>query len=255
MPAPRVKLRLEAVRVVRPRAADPDVLKGIDLDVHEGEALAVVGPSGSGKTTLLRVMNDLEAPTAGRVLLDGVPVSQLAPHDLRRRVGLVFQVPRALCATVAEELVFGPRVTERRLPAPEALAPALVRVGLAAAHLDRCMEELSVGEQQRVALARALMNEPEVLLLDEPTSALDAGSAQALMTLLGALKRERAGHLTIVFVTHSLEQARVLGDRTALVQAGRLVEVARREHFFGGDAAPATRAFLASGRDPGPSRD
>lgn len=252
-PGVQVKLRLEAVRVVRPRAADPDVLKSVDLDVHEGEALALVGPSGSGKTTLLRVMNDLEAPTAGRVLLDGVPVGEIPPHVLRRRVGLVFQVPRSLCPTVADELTYGPRVSGGRLPERDALAPALEQVGLRPTCLDRSMDELSVGEQQRVALARALMNGPEVLLLDEPTSALDVATAQGLIALLGALKRQRAGQLTIVFVTHSLEQARVLGDRTALVQAGRIVEVAPTERFFGDGAAPATRAFLESGRHAGPS--
>ncbi len=247
-PGVQVKLRLESVRVVRPRAADPEVLKGVDLDVHEGEALAVVGPSGSGKSTLLRVMNDLEAPTAGRVLLDGVPTSEIAPHELRRRVGLVFQVPRSLCATVADELAYGPRVNGAPRPGRDALEPALGQVGLAPACLGRSMDELSVGEQQRVALARALMNRPEVLLLDEPTSALDAGTAQALIALLGGLKRQQEGRLTIVFVTHSLEQARLLGDRTALVQAGRVVEVAPSERFFGAEAAPATRAFLDSGR-------
>jgi putative ABC transport system ATP-binding protein len=247
-----VKLRLEGVSVVRPRAANPQVLEAIDLEVFEGEALAVVGPSGAGKSTLLRVMNDLEAVSAGRILLDGVPIADLAPHLLRRRVGLVFQVPRALCRSVADDLSYGPRAAGRT-PTRDALRLALERVGLDAAHLDRSMDHLSVGEQQRVALARALMNEPEVLLLDEPTSALDPANAQALLALLGALKRATTagGRLTIVFVTHSLEQARALGDRVALLQGGKLLEVATAERFFSEEAGPETRAFLESGKAPG----
>jgi putative ABC transport system ATP-binding protein len=244
--SPRVKLRLEGVSVVRPHAADPQVLKGIDLEAHEGEALALVGPSGAGKSTILRVMNDLEAPSAGRVLLDGVPVSDIPPHALRRRVGLVFQVPSSLCATIADELSYGPRLA-RRAPARADLEAALARVGLPAVHLDRAMGQLSLGEQQRVALARALMNEPEVLLLDEPTSALDPASAQGLLGLLRGL---RGPTLTIVFVSHVMEQARALADRIALVQGGRVVEVAPTSRFFGPDAAQATREFLDSGRQP-----
>ncbi len=241
-----VKLRAEGLRVVRPDGRV--VLDGVDLDVLAGEALALVGPSGAGKTTLLRLLDDLEAPTAGRVLLDGVPVTEIPPAALRRRVGYVAQVPRSLASAVADELAFGPRLAGREPPRAE-LADALAGVGLPAATLERPMERLSQGEQQRVAIARALVLRPEVLLLDEPTSALDPAAAQSLLALLAALRRSARG-LTLVVVTHGLEQARQLADRIALLQAGRITDVAPTATFFGAEAGAAARAFLDSGRLP-----
>lgn len=246
----RVKLRLEGVSVRyagRPGAA----LEGVDLEVREGEVLAVVGPSGAGKSTLLRALNDLEPVASGRALLDGVPLEAIAPHEVRRRVGLVPQVPVSLADTVAGEVAFGPRLRgERGLDDPAAQAAALARVGLDPSFLPRPLARLSVGEQQRVCLARALANSPEVLLLDEPTSALDAGTAHGLLSLLAQL---RAG-LTVVLVTHALEHARALADRVALVQGGRVVDVAATARFFGPDASPAARAFVAPDGRPDPGR-
>jgi ABC-type methionine transport system ATPase subunit len=125
-------------------------------------------------------------------------------------------------------------------------------VGLAEALLDRPMAQLSTGEQQRVSIARALQNRPEVLLLDEPTSALDPGSASALLALLADLKASAAG-LTLVVVTHGLAQAQALADRIALLEAGKVVEVAATAAFFGESAGPRARAFVASGRLSSPS--
>lgn len=235
-----IKLRLEGVSVRR--AGGAAALEGVDLEVHAGEVLVVVGPSGAGKTTLLRVMNELEPATAGRVLLDGVPTSALAPAELRRRVGLVPQVPRPLARDVAGELAFGPRL-RGEAPGRADLARGLEEVGLPAGFLGRPMGRLSIGEQQRVAFARAWLNRPEVLLLDEPTSALDPKAAEALLALIGRLARTPPAP-AVVLVTHTLAQARALGDRVALLEGGRLVEVAPAAAFFEAPREAATRRFL-----------
>jgi ABC-type proline/glycine betaine transport system ATPase subunit len=134
-----------------------------------GSITAVVGPSGAGKSTLLRAINRLIEPTAGEVYLDGEPTSGMDPLDLRRRVGMVFQLPALFGATVEEATLYGARLAGKDADAGRLLEMA----GLDASFKDKAPQALSVGEQQRVSIARALALEPEALLMDEPTSALD----------------------------------------------------------------------------------
>ena len=138
------------------------------FDIRRGEALAIVGPSGSGKTSLLRLLNRLDEPTSGTVLLDGADYRRIAPRDLRRRVGMVSQRPYLFSGTVAENLRFGARQRGEELPA-DRIDELLAGVGLAE-YAGRNVANLSGGEAQRVSFARTLANAPEVLLLDEPTS-------------------------------------------------------------------------------------
>lgn len=251
--APPAKLALEHATThrSRPAAHGPGesvlVLRDVSLEVPRGGSLALVGPSGAGKSSLLRLWNGLDSPTSGRVLLDGADVAALAPTELRRRVGLVFQIPRSLAPSVEENVTLGPRLraeARRERPALEGVAERwLARVGLAADFLPRAMGSLSVGEQQRVAVARALANEPEALLLDEPTAALDPRSARELLDLLARLRSELG--LTFVFVSHALEHARAVAQRTAVIVAGELVEVGATDEVFNQPRDPRTRAFLA----------
>src|SRR5688572_20807949 len=147
------------------------VLRGLDLQLEEG-ATAVVGPSGSGKSTLLRLLNRLADPDEGAVRFHGTDVRELDPLELRRRVGLVPQLPAPVPGTVGDNVRFGPRLHGEDV---DALGP-LRLAGLDETFLDRDASRLSVGEQQRMMLARALALEPEVLLLDEPTASLDAAA-------------------------------------------------------------------------------
>jgi putative ABC transport system ATP-binding protein len=147
------------------------LVRDISVQVHAGEVLAVTGPSGAGKSSFLRLLNRLDEPSSGTVQLNGQDYRELAPRELRRRVGMVMQVPYLFPGTVAANVRFGPQQNAERLSV-ERIAALLERVGLPG-YQDRDVSNLSGGEAQRVSLARTLANTPEALLLDEPTSALD----------------------------------------------------------------------------------
>ena len=192
------------------------VLDGISAQFLPGRCTAVAGPSGAGKSTLLRLLDRLEEPTSGRVLLQGRPLPSYDVLEVRRRVGLVQQVPVLLGETVLADLQVGrPELAE-----DEALS-LLARAGLAEQPLARRTESLSGGEAQRLCLARALAVGPEVLLLDEPTSALDSGAAKSVERVVRSLVAEG---LTAVLVSHDLRQARRLADDVVVLRAGRVEE-------------------------------
>lgn len=190
------------------------VLDGLDLTVQGGTITSVVGPSGVGKTSLLRCMNGLTRPARGTIRLRGIDVSDIDPRELRRRVGMIFQVPVMFEGKVRENLAYG--LDDARGNAAE---EELATVGLDRSFLDRPATALSVGQAQRVCIARALLRRPEVLLMDEPTSSLDRDAVALIERLV---KRLRDNGLTIVFVTHDLQQARRVADAAALLFEGRL---------------------------------
>src|SRR3954465_4336179 len=192
------------------------VLDGVSAQFLPGRCTAVAGPSGAGKSTLLRLLDRLEEPTAGRVMLQGRPLPSYDVLEVRRRVGLVQQVPVLLGDTVLEDLRTGrPGLTE------DEAVDLLRRVGLADQALTRETASLSGGEAQRLCLGRALAVGPEVLLLDEPTSALDAVAAMSVERVVRALV---ADGLTAVLVSHDLRQARRLADDVPVLRGGRVEE-------------------------------
>lgn len=201
------------------RVVDGDrILDDVSVSVPESTVLVVVGPSGSGKSSFLRLLNRLDEPTEGTVLLGGEDYRTIPPRTLRRRVGLVPQDPALVPGTVFENVARGPLL--RGDPVDEAEVGRLLgRLGLDG-YADRDIEELSGGEKQRVAIARTLLNDPDVLLLDEPTSHLDSASEATVESLLTDLIREL--DLTVVMVTHDEEQARRMGDRALVLREGRL---------------------------------
>jgi putative ABC transport system ATP-binding protein len=197
------------------------IVDQVSVEVRAGEVLGVVGPSGAGKSSFLRLLNRLDEPSAGTVLLEGVDYRQLEPRELRRKVGMVMQRPFLFRGTVLDNLAFGPRQRGEPL-SPEDAEALLTRVHLSGWGA-REVANLSGGEAQRVSLARALANLPSVLLLDEPTSALDDTSKRAVEELLGEVIR--AQKLTCVLVTHDLAQAQRLVDRVLVMENGRAVRV------------------------------
>jgi ABC-type multidrug transport system ATPase subunit len=228
------------VRGLRYRAGDTEILAGVDASMPDGEVTAIVGPSGAGKSTLLRAINRLIEPSSGEVYLDGEPTGSLDPLELRRRVGMVFQIPALFGGSVEEALLYGARLAGRS-PNPGRL---LELVGLDPSMSGRAPQTLSVGQQQRVSVARPLALEPEALLLDEPTSALDEAARSKIEDLVRDLNA-RLG-LTMVFVSHDLSQVGRVADRVVLLAEGKNVGEWEREDFFSAAGERARR--LISGR-------
>jgi putative ABC transport system ATP-binding protein len=208
-------------------------LRGVTLDIHAGEFVAVVGPSGSGKSTFMHILGCLDRPTAGRYLLDGRDVSALSDDELsairNRRIGFVFQGFNLLARTSALENVELPLLyahdhrvspTARRQRAMK----ALTAVGLEN-RAEHHPNQLSGGQQQRVAIARALLNDPAILLADEPTGNLDSATGHQVIQLLIDVNRRR--RTTVVLVTHDAELA-ALADTTIALRDGRIVAAGAR---------------------------
>jgi ABC-type methionine transport system ATPase subunit len=212
-----------------------EILKGVDARIPGGVVTAVVGPSGAGKSTLLRAINRLIEPTAGEVYLVGEPTSGMDPLELRRRVGMVFQVPALFGETVEEAVVYGARLAGKEAQAARLLEMA----GLDASFAGKDPGTLSVGEQQRVSIARALALEPEALLMDEPTSALDEAARRRIEELVRGLNATLG--LTIVVVSHDLDQVSRVADRVVVLVGGRSEGEWSREEFFSGPGERARR--------------
>jgi len=214
-------------------------LDGVSLSVAQGEFVALVGASGSGKTTLLKAINRLAPVDAGVVRVGGADSRSLPPHELRRRIGYVFQeIGLFPHMSVAENIGVTPRLLGWERPRiDERVESLLALVALPAEAALRAPAALSGGQRQRVGVARALAAEPAVMLMDEPFGALDPLTRDALGADYRAL-HERLG-LTTVMVTHDMAEAVLLADRIVVLDAGRIVA----------DGAPAT--LMAEASDPG----
>jgi putative ABC transport system ATP-binding protein len=203
-------------------AARVHILKGISLDIGEGEAVGLIGPSGSGKSTLLMTMAGLERPDSGEIRIAGSRIDQLDEDALARfrgeRIGIVFQSFHLIPTMTALENVAIPLELAGREDAFDAAKRELKAVGLGE-RLSHYPGQLSGGEQQRVALARALAPNPKILVADEPTGNLDEASGSTIIDLMFALKRERGS--TLVLVTHDLGLARRC-DRMIRLRSGHI---------------------------------
>ena len=214
-------------------------LKDVDLTIHPNEITAFIGPSGCGKSTLLKTlnrMNDLVegCKITGEVLLDGVDIYRdIDTALLRRRVGMVFQKPNPFPMSIYDNIAFGPRTHGIRSKAKldDIIERSLRNAAIWDELKDRLKKDalgLSGGQQQRLCIARALAVEPEVLLMDEPTSALDPISTSKIEDLALQLKEK----YTIVMVTHNMQQAARISDRTAFFLLGEVVEYDETAKIF-----------------------
>lgn len=196
------------------------LVDSVSISVEKGEVAAIFGPSGSGKSSLLRLLNRLDEPSEGTVLLDGEDYRGIAPRELRRRVGMLLQQPFLFPGSVAENLMYGPVMHGERL-SPKSVDDLLDGVGLPG-YGERDVARLSGGEAQRVSLARTLANGPEILLLDEPTTALDQAARLGVEELICNIIQQRG--LTCVIVTHDGAQAIRMADRAIALEHGRVVD-------------------------------
>ena len=198
-------------------------LDGVDLDVEQGEFVAVVGTSGSGKSTLLHMLGGLDRPTAGTVTVDGRNIFALSDEALtvfrRRKIGFVFQAYNLVPVLSVWENIVLPVQLDGRRPDKAYLSQVVEALGLAE-KLDRLPGQLSGGQQQRVAIARALAAQPAILLADEPTGNLDSKTSQDVLSLMKVTGRRFAQ--TMVMITHNEEIAQ-LADRIVRIEDGRIV--------------------------------
>ncbi len=247
-----LQLRMETKRLSVFYGKTPGV-KEVSLPIYDHQVTALIGPSGCGKTTFLRALNRMHDLTPGvriegEVRLDGQDIyaPEVDPVVVRRRVGMVFQRPTPFpTMSIFDNVVAGLRLVGERNR--ERLAVAAERALKAAALWDEVKDRLSKpavglsgGQQQRLSIARALAVEPEVLLMDEPTSALDPISTQAIEGLLGTLKNQ----VTIVIVTHNMQQAARVSDHTAFFLNGEMVEFGPTEKIFTNPSDPRTEAYI-----------
>jgi putative ABC transport system ATP-binding protein len=205
------------------------LLSDINLEFCGSCIQAILGPSGSGKTTLLRLINNLDSPDKGSILLDDTPIDSIPPRQLRKDVGMVFQVPALFRGSILNNISYGPALNKKEFNSEKAKR-LLNIVGLSDIDPSREIDSLSVGQQQRISFARSLANEPRVLLLDEPTSALDPSAANNLLDLIKKINKEMG--VSIIMVSHIMEHAKRVADFICLIVEGRIIEDGTASSFF-----------------------
>ena len=222
------------------------VLKGIDLEIHQGEVVCIIGASGSGKSTLLRCINLLEEADSGHIWFDGQDLMDLSVNlnALRQKIGMVFQGFNLFNnKSVLDNCTLAP-MTVKHIPRAQAEETAirhLKTVGLEKfIHADS--RRLSGGQKQRVAIARALCMEPEIMLFDEPTSALDPEIVGEVLDVMKGLAKEG---MTMVVVTHEMAFAKEVSDRVVFMDQGVILEQGTPQEVFGNPREARTREFLS----------
>jgi polar amino acid transport system ATP-binding protein len=240
MPEPIIQ-----IRDVKKRFGRVEALRGVSLDVSEGEVVVIVGPSGSGKTTLLRCINRLEEYEEGTIVVDGMTLDNTTNiNAIRCEVGMVFQSFNLFAHLTALQNLVLAQCTVRKRSREEAERVAralLVKVGIpekAKAH----PAQLSGGQQQRVAIARALAMNPKIMLFDEPTSALDPEMIKEVLDVMTSLAKEG---MTMVVVSHEMGFARAAADRVIFMDEGLIIEQATPQDFFENPKEERTQLFLS----------
>ena len=225
---------------------DFQALKGISMDVAEGEVLVIAGPSGSGKSTFVRCINRLEQHQDGQIFVDGIELTNDLKNieAIRSEVGMVFQSFNLFPhLTVLQNITLAPIWVRKKskTEAEEKAMELLERVGIPE-QADKFPGQLSGGQQQRVAIARALAMEPKIMLFDEPTSALDP---EMIKEVLDVMKELAKSGMTMIVVTHEMGFAKEVADRVMLFDDGQLVEENTPEEFFNNPKSDRTKLFLS----------
>lgn len=230
---------------------DFKALKGINMDIHEHEITAFIGPSGCGKSTFLKTinrMNDLVEGVGieGNIYMDGVDIyKDIDVIDLRRRVGMVFQQPNPFPMTIYDNVAYGPRIhgIKKKSQLDDIVEKSLRQAAIWDEVKDRLKKNalgVSGGQQQRICIARALAVEPEVILMDEPTSALDPISTLKIEDLAVELKEK----YTIIIVTHNMQQASRISDKTAFFLVGDVIEYGDTRQIFNNPKEKKTEDYI-----------
>ncbi|WP_044340407.1 ABC transporter ATP-binding protein [Rossellomorea aquimaris] len=223
---------------------DKEILTNVTFSLNKGEVLSLVGASGSGKSTFLRILSGLESATGGNMSIDGSDISSLKPQ--KRPIGMVFQQPLLFShMNVLENVMYGLELKGRNKGENKKLALDYIeRVGLGEV-ANHYPSELSGGQQQRVSLIRSLILKPKLLLLDEPFSSLDLQLRKELRQWVRQMFREEG--TTVIFVTHDRDEAYELGDRVAVLQSGRFLQIGKPEDIYYRPDSPFVASFMSDG--------
>lgn len=237
-----IKLKTEQLKK---SFGDLEVLKGLDLEVKEGEVVVIIGPSGSGKSTFLRCMNLLEEVSGGKVIVDDHDLTDPAQNinKVRENIGMVFQQFNLFPhLSVTDNIILAPQqLLNISKSEGEKLAMELLESVGMEDKADAYPSSLSGGQKQRVAIARALAMDPDIMLFDEPTSALDP---EMVGEVLGAMKKLAQEGMTMIVVTHEMGFAREMADRIIFMDEGQIVEIGTPEQIFNNPENERTKDFL-----------
>ncbi|MBR2808992.1 MAG: amino acid ABC transporter ATP-binding protein [Erysipelotrichaceae bacterium] len=229
---------------------DLQVLKDFDLEVNQGDVIAIIGPSGSGKTTILKCLNFFERADSGTMEFDGVThdlatITNKEIHDIRQRTGFVFQsfnlfLNKTALGNVMEGLIIGHKIPKDQ--AEKTAREMLDKVGMSERY-DHYPSQMSGGQQQRVAIARALATDPEIIYLDEPTSALDPELINEVLSIIRQLAEEKR---TMIIVTHEINFARNVANRIIFLEDGKVLADCPTEEFFTNQRDERIVSFIRS---------
>lgn len=222
-------------------------VKDVDLEIKTGDIFGIIGLSGAGKSSLIRLLNRLEEPTSGQIIIDGVDMTSLSKAELlekRKKIGMIFQHFNLLSSrTVGENIAFSLEIAKWEKSKIKARVQELLEVVELSDKIDYYPSQLSGGQKQRVAIARALANNPDILLSDEATSALDPKTTKAILELIRNIQKKFG--LTVVMITHQMEVIKEICNKVAVMSAGKIVECGGVHHIFSNPQSEITKELIS----------
>lgn len=238
-------IQIEKINKVYPNGYH--AVKDVSLEIKTGDIFGVIGLSGAGKSSLIRLLNRLEEPTSGKVIIDGVDITALSKKELlerRKKIGMIFQHFNLLASrTVGENVAFSLEIAGWRKEDIKSRVVELLEVVELADKIDYYPSQLSGGQKQRVAIARALANNPDILLSDEATSALDPKTTKSILDLIRNIQKQFG--LTVVMITHQMEVIRDICNRVAVMSDGKIVETGSVHHIFSNPQSNVTKELIS----------
>lgn len=222
-------------------------VKDVDLEIKKGDIFGIIGLSGAGKSSLIRLLNRLEEPTSGEIIIDGVDITSLSKEELlekRKKIGMIFQHFNLLSSrTVGENVAFALEIAKWDKNKIKERVKELLEIVELSDKIDYYPNQLSGGQKQRVAIARALANNPDILLSDEATSALDPKTTKAILELIRNIQQKFG--LTVVMITHQMEVIKEICNKVAVMSGGKIVEQGGVHHIFSAPQSEITKELIS----------
>ena len=222
-------------------------VKNVDLEIKKGDIFGIIGLSGAGKSSLIRLINRLEEPTSGKVIIDGVDITSLSKTELlekRKKIGMIFQHFNLLSSrTVGENVAFALEIAKWDKNKIQERVKDLLELVELSDKINYYPNQLSGGQKQRVAIARALANNPDILLSDEATSALDPKTTKSILELIKSIQKKLG--LTVVMITHQMEVIKEICNKVAVMSGGQIVEKGGVHHIFSDPQSDITKELIS----------